>query len=66
MSLKHYFPISVAVFILMIALVQRLALPVAPFALILLAGETMLGFQLEDHRVQRALKNFFTVPKPHH
>jgi hypothetical protein len=66
MTLKHYVPISVLVFALVVGAVHRLAVPIVPVALILLAGETLLGFQLEDHRVPRRLKEFFTVPKPHH
>lgn len=61
MTLKHYFPISVGVFALAIAIPVHFGFPVAPFALILLTGETLLGFQLEDHKVPRALKQFFTV-----
>lgn len=61
MTLKEYFPISVAVFALVIGIPLYFHLPVTPFALILLAGETLLGFQVEDHRVPRTLKSIFTV-----
>ena len=61
MTLKKYFPISVAVFALVIGIPVYFHLPVAPFALILLAGETLLGFQVEDHKVPRTLKSIFTV-----
>lgn len=63
MTLKHYFPISALVFVLVIGTVRHFSVPVLPFAAILLAGETLLGFQLEDHKVPRFLKEFFTVPK---
>jgi len=66
MSLRQYFPISVLLFVLVIATVHHFSVPVLPFALIVLAGETLLGFQLEDHRVPRLLKDLFTVPEPHH
>ncbi|HXP88739.1 MAG TPA: hypothetical protein VN841_28720 [Bryobacteraceae bacterium] len=66
MTLKHYFPISVLVFALVIGAVRHFSIPVLPFAAILLAGETLLGFQLEDHRVPRVLRELFTVPKYGH
>jgi len=53
MTLKHYFPISVAVFVLAVVAAHSFAVPVAPFALILLVGETLLGFQVEDHKAAR-------------
>jgi hypothetical protein len=53
MPIKHYFPISVALFILTVALARYFVVPVAPFAFILLAGETLLGFQLEDHKAAK-------------
>ncbi len=65
MTLKRYFPISVSVFILAGALAHHFSVPFAPFAAVLLAGETLLGFQLEDHKIAKALKRLFTVGKPH-
>ncbi len=59
MTLKLYFPISVAFFILVVSLAWHFSAPVLPFALILLVGETLLGFQLEDHRVDRLLASIF-------
>jgi hypothetical protein len=55
MLLKHYFPISVAVLILVILAAHHFSVPAAPFVLILLAGETLLGFQMEDHKAARFL-----------
>jgi hypothetical protein len=52
MRLKYYFPISVGVFLLLIGAVHFLSLPVLPFAVLTLFGETLLGFQVENHRVQ--------------
>jgi len=65
MTLKQYFPISVGVFVLAGALAHYFSVPFAPFAAILLAGETLLGFQLEDHKAGRAVKQLFTVGRPH-
>ncbi len=65
MKLRHYFPISVGVFVLVVGTALYFSVPVAPFAAILLAGETLLGFQLEDHKVPKTLKQLFTPPKPH-
>jgi hypothetical protein len=56
MTLKQYFPISVVVFIAVTLLIARLGIPVLPFALILLAGETLLGFEVEDHKASRFVK----------
>jgi hypothetical protein len=65
MTLEHYFQISVAVFVAVVAAAHYFSVPAAPFAAILLAGETLLGFQVEDHKAAKALKQVFTVAKPH-
>ncbi len=65
MTVKTYFPISAAVLALVVGLCIHYSVPVAPFAAILLVGETLLGFQLEDHKVAKSLKQLFTVAKPH-
>ena len=65
MTLRHYFPISVGVFLLVAAAAYHFSVPFTPFAAILLVGETLLGFQLEDHKVSKTLKSLFTPPKPH-
>lgn len=59
MTLKQYFPTSVAVFILVLAAAIYFNVPILPFAVILLAGETLLGFQVEDHKAARFLKSVF-------
>lgn len=56
MTIHRYFPISVAVFALVCGTVHYLGAPVLPFAVILLIGETLIGFQLEDHKVPDMLK----------
>lgn len=66
MSLKLYFPLSVIVFLLVAGTARHFAVPILPFAVLLLAGETLLGFQLEDHKVPRLLKQLFTPAKPQH
>ena len=66
MALRHYFPISVGVFVLVVAMARYFAMPVMPFAVIVLAGETLLGFQLEDHRVSNFLKEMFRPPRHLH
>jgi hypothetical protein len=62
-ALKTYFPISIAVFVLVVGGALYYSAPVLPFVLILLAGETLLGFQLEDHKVPRILSHVFRAPK---
>jgi hypothetical protein len=52
MKLRNYFPISVGVFLMLIGAVHFLAFPVLPFAVLILFGETLLGFQVENHKVQ--------------
>jgi len=59
MALRQYFPVSLAVFVSVYAFTRYFAIPFAPFAVILLAGETLLGFQVEDHRAARFLKSLF-------
>ena len=63
MRLKHYFPISVGFFALVVIAARYYSAPVLPFAAILLVGETLLGFQLEDHRVPRFLASIFKPAK---
>lgn len=63
MTLRHYFPLSVVVFLLVAGLARHFSVPIAPFAAVLLVGETLLGFQLEDHKVAKSLKQLFTVAK---
>ena len=65
MSLKHYFELSVGVFLLAIATAYFFSVPVLPFAVLVLCGETLIGFQVEDHKVPRALKSLWIAAKPH-
>jgi hypothetical protein len=51
MPLKYYVPGSIAFFFIVLALVGRFGLPIAPFAVILFVGETLFAMQIEDHRV---------------
>ncbi len=62
MTLKQYFPISVGVFALVVAGAVYFNVPILPFAVILLAGETLLGFQIEDHKAARFVKELFRGP----
>jgi hypothetical protein len=66
MRLKYYFPISVGLFATVVAGAYYSHVPIAPLAIILLVGETLLGFQLEDHRVQRILSRLFRPVKHGH
>ena len=59
MRLRQYIPVSVGMFVFVIAAARYFSFPVLPFAVILLAGETLLGFQVEDHKVPHALKSLF-------
>ena len=59
MALRQYFPLSIAIFILVYAATRYFSVPFGPFALILLAGETLLGFQVEDHKAARFVKTLF-------
>jgi hypothetical protein len=64
MDLKHYVPISVGVFAAVILVARYFAVPVAPFAVILLVGETILGFQIEDQKVGRFVDDLVHALKP--
>ena len=57
MDLKHYVPVSIGVFIAVILAARYFGVPFAPFALVLLVGETIIGLQLEDQKVFRFLEN---------
>ncbi len=59
MTLKQYVPLSVAVLFCAAAGAAYFAVPALPFVVIILAGETLLGFQLEDGRVPRFLAEMF-------
>ncbi len=59
MTLKRYFPISVGVFVLVVGTAAWFHVPILPFAVILLAGETLLGFEVEDHKAARFVKALF-------
>ncbi len=65
MTLRNYFLLSVGIFVLAIAGLHYLPIPVLPFVLIILVGETLLGFQIEDHKVGRMLLRLFNAPKHH-
>jgi hypothetical protein len=56
MRLKHYF---------LVIAVGYTPVPVLPLTAILLVGETLLGFQLEDHKVPKFLSSIFKPAKGH-
>jgi hypothetical protein len=64
MTLKHYVPISVGVFAAVILAARHFGVPVAPFVLLLLVGETLIGLQLEDQKVSRFLGDLAHALKP--
>jgi len=63
MTLKHYFPISVGVFVLVLLIARHFSVPILPFAVVLLLGETLIGFQVENHKVYRLLGDLLGVSK---
>ncbi len=69
MALKQYFPISVAFFVLVIVLAHRFAVPIVPFAVAALVGETLVGIQLEDNKIAHLfgglLKSLKSDPHQH-
>ena len=68
MLLKQYIPISIGVFVLVLLAARYYSVPIAPFALVLLVGETIIGLQLEDQKVARFLEDLVRAlksnPKP--
>jgi hypothetical protein len=65
MTLRQYFPISVAVLAVVVAVTIYFKIPLLPFAVILLTAETLIGFTLEDHKVPRYFASIFKAPSPH-
>ena len=63
MPLKHYIPISIGVFVLVLLTARYYSVPIAPFALIVLVGETIIGLQLEGQRVSRFLEDLVRASK---
>lgn len=63
MTLKNYFLLSAGIFVLAIMALRYVPIPMLPFVLIVLVGETLLGFQVEDHKVGRLLSALFSAPK---
>jgi hypothetical protein len=64
MVLRQYFPLSVGLFVLVILAAHFFKVPVLPFAVVLLVGETLLGFELEDHRVAKVAGDFLKALRP--
>ena len=67
MTLKHYIPTSIAIFATVILTARYFAVPAAPFALVLVLGETLIGLQMEDQRIGRFLEDLWSAVKfrPH-
>ena len=69
MRLKQYVPLSLAVFAGSILLARYLEVPFAPFALVIVFGETIIGLQVEHQRVLNFLEDVFrgfkTTPRHH-
>jgi hypothetical protein len=63
MTLRNYFLLSAGLFVLAVAALRYLPIPILPFVLILLVGETLLGFQVEDHKVGRMLSALINGPR---
>lgn len=66
MTLKQYFPLSVSVFVVVTGIARYFSVPILPFAVLVLTGETLLGFELEDHKVPRLLRDLLAAAKPQH
>jgi len=68
-NLKQYVPVSIGVFIAVVLIARYLGIPAAPWALVLLLGETIIGLQVEDQRVLHFLEDLFrafrSTPKHH-
>ena len=69
MNLKQYVPVSIGIFAGAILLARFLGVPFAPFALVIVFGETIIGLQVENQRVLRFLEDVFrgfkTTPRHH-
>jgi len=69
MNLKQYVPLSIGIFAGGILLARYLGVPFAPFAVVIVFGETLIGLQIEHQRVLRFLEDVFrglkTAPRHH-
>lgn len=63
MNLKEYVPISIGVFVAVVLMARYLGIPVAPWALVLILGETIIGLQVENQRVLHFLEDLFRAFK---
>jgi hypothetical protein len=59
MTLKQYVPLSLAILLVVVAVAMFFHVPALPFVVILLGGETLLGFQVEDGKVPQFLARLF-------
>lgn len=66
MTLRQYFPLSVGLFLLVVGAAHHFSVPVLPFALLVLFGETLLGFQVEDQKVLHSVEGLWKAMKPRH
>jgi len=66
MALKYYIPVSVLLFVGTLTLVHHYSIPILPFALILIAAETALGFMAEHRKVEHRVSDFLHALKPQH
>ena len=58
MALKYYIPVSVLFFVGVLTLVHHYSIPMLPFAVIMLAAETALGFRAGNHKVGDKVSEF--------
>ena len=70
MTLKQYSFLSaalfiiVALFVVVVAGIHYLPAPAVPFALILLGSETLVAFELEDHKARKLVIALIGALKP--
>lgn len=65
-QIGHHFPSFVGAFVLICALAQVLSVPIAPVVIILLVGEILIAFQLDNHRVPRILRVLLRAVRTDH
>ena len=69
MRLVQYVPISIGVFAAVVFVARYFGVPAAPFALVILVGEIIIGLQVENQRILHILgdvvRGFKSVARHH-
>ena len=65
MLIRQYIPFALAVLAIVCAFAYEGGVPLVPVAIILVVGEILIAFQLEDHRLANFLANLTSAFRAH-